>query len=113
MTFVPVVPNPPPPSPRADELGRRLTETIAGFRQEEPALSSVEIRQAVSLALRRAGVGGSGIAVVVAVLFLTLGLGVFFYFTQSGLDFADQPLILMLVVGTAIAGIGIAKALCR
>ncbi len=111
MTFVPVVPNPPAPSARANELGRRLTETIDGFRQENPTVSAMEIRQAMSLAKQGESTGASGIAAAIASAFLVFGLAVFFYFGR-GQDFAEQPLILMLTIGIGIVvvAIGIARA---
>ncbi len=108
MTFVPVVVNPPTPSSRANELGKRLTETIDGFRQENPGVSSVEIRQALSLATRGTGSDRSAVAAAIAVAFLVLGLAVFFYFGR-GLDFAEMPLIPVLAI--AIVVIGIVKVL--
>ncbi len=108
MTFVPVVSTPPAPSPRARKLGARLTETIDRFRQEDPTLSPAEIRQAIHLAKQGAGTGGSNIAIALAVMFLVLGLAVFFYFGR-GVDFAEQPLFLILTIGVTIVAIGIAK----
>jgi hypothetical protein len=51
--FVPVVPQ--TPSPRAEQLGQRLAETIEQFRQQNPDLSGLEVRQAAQLAASRAG----------------------------------------------------------
>ncbi len=110
MTFVPVVVNPPTPSPRANELGRRLTETIDRFRQEEPGVSPAEIRQALGLATRSAGTDSSAIAAVLGVLFLALGLGVFFYFTQGGLALDGQPLALIALIGFGVVALAIVTA---
>lgn len=69
MTYVPGA-VPPAPSPRARELGRRLTETIDDFRREHPGTSKADIGQAVSLATRA---GTRGRATVFA---LVLGLAI-------------------------------------
>jgi len=81
VAFVPIVP-PPPPSPRAEALGQRLAETIEQYRQQNPELSALELRQAMELALARAGGAHAAtprlIAVIVgllAALGLALALG--------------------------------------
>ena len=51
--FVPVIPS--TPSPRAEALGQRLAETIEQFRQQNPDLNGIEVRQATQLAVSRAG----------------------------------------------------------
>ncbi len=43
-------------------------------------------------------------------MFLVLGLAAFYFFGR-GVDFAEQPLLLMLTLGLTIVAIGIAKAL--
>ena len=68
MSFVPVAP-PQPPSPRAQELGRRLGEVVEKFRREHPDLTGTEIRQAMGLAT--GGMGAKSVALLVA---LALGL---------------------------------------
>ncbi len=57
VAFVPFVP-PSLPSPRAEELGQRLTDAITQFRQQYPDTSGLDVRQAVRIALGR--VGGAG-----------------------------------------------------
>ncbi len=106
MTFVPAV-TPPAPSPRASELGSRLTETIDRFRRENPTVSSAEIRQAMSLAMKGAGNGVAGIAGALAAAFLIFGVLVFFYVNRGGLDFGGQPLILMTLIGSGIVALAI------
>ena len=110
MTFVPVVTNPPAPSPRANELGRRLTETIDRFRQEDPDVSSAEIRQALSLATPRAGTDSTSIAAALAAMFLVFGLVTFFYFTQGGLALGGPPLVLVALIGFGIVALAIVTA---
>ena len=51
--FVPVVPA--TPSPRAEALGQRLAETIEQFRQQNPDLTGLDVRQATQIAVTRSG----------------------------------------------------------
>ncbi len=56
MTYIPVTPYvAPPPSPRARELSRRISELIERYERENPGVSETDIRQALSLAARRSG----------------------------------------------------------
>jgi hypothetical protein len=68
MPFVPVVPA-SPPSPRAQELGRRLSEVVENFRREHSDMSGTEIRQAMRLAM-----GGVGVRPRALILGVVLGL---------------------------------------
>jgi hypothetical protein len=56
LAFIPVVPA--TPSPRAEALGQRLAETIEQFRQQNPDLNGLEVRQATQIAVSRAGGAG-------------------------------------------------------
>ena len=99
MSFVPFVP-PSPPSPRAYELGRRLKETIDGFRQENPSVSKTEIRQAMGLATQRSG--SQPVLIALALGLMLLGaLGFFYYSRQSG-D-VDRNVMMMVIIGAGIA----------
>lgn len=71
MTFVPIIVPPPQPSPRAQELSRRVSEVVERFRREHPDMSASEIRQALSMASMR---NGSSRAVLIAVLLGTIAL---------------------------------------
>jgi hypothetical protein len=62
FVFVP----PPTPSPRAQELARRLSETIDGFARENPGVRDVEVREALRLAAR--GRGREATAVVLGMV---------------------------------------------
>ena len=81
MSYVPVTPYiPPPPSPLAQELGRRITELIDQFSRENPGLSAVEIRQGLQLAAKQRCTGRA-MALVLALLIGLLLFGVLgFYF---------------------------------
>lgn len=103
MTFIPTahfVPHPPPPSPRAQELGRRLAEVVDAFRAEHPDLEGEEVRQALQLAR---GWGGAGartmLPIVAALLAVLVALGLLLF--RSGADGGTPilfPAAMMLVV---------------
>jgi hypothetical protein len=82
FAFVPVVPV--TPSPRAEALGQRLAETIEQFRQQNPDLNGLDVRQATQIAVSRSG--GTG---------------------------APPRALLALVAGVAVAGLVIALAADR
>ena len=83
MSFVPVTSYiPPPPSPLAQELGRRLTGLIDQFALENPGLSTVEIHQALQLAAKARGTNRA-MAVVLALLIGALAFGVLFFYLYS------------------------------
>ena len=79
MTFVPVIIPPPQPSPRSQELSRRVGELVEQFRREHPEMNASEIHQALSMASTRAGSSRSlrialmlGIALLTALLVFAL-----------------------------------------
>ncbi len=83
--FVPYVP--PPPSPRAMELGQRLAEAIEQYRQQHPDLNRLDVAQAARIALAQAGGSdataprvaiavAAGVAAVGLAVALAVGLGV-------------------------------------
>jgi len=77
MTFIPIVPivtPQQPPSPNARELGRRLKETIDGFRRENPSVNANDVRQALTLAADEGGAPRQTVLAVVLVGALAVGL---------------------------------------
>ena len=105
MIFVPFVPS-PPPSPRAQELGRRVRETVDDFKRDNPGLKEEEIRQAMHLAMQGTGEAGKRVAVALAVgLALLVLLG--FLVLGHQLPVIGQPIILvsLIVLGLLLAGI--------
>ena len=81
MSFVPVTTYvPPPPSPLAQELGRRIAATIDQFSNENPGLSSVEIQQALQLAARQRGTNQAVALILALVIGLVLAGVLAFYF---------------------------------
>lgn len=64
LAFVPVAPA--TLSPRAEALSQRLSETIEQYRQQNPDLSGLEVRQATQLAASRAGGANAAAPLVLA-----------------------------------------------
>jgi hypothetical protein len=101
MAFVPFV-QPPPPSPRAYELGRRLKETIDGFRQQNPNVTSADIRQAMQLAQRGTGAESQKTALAIAVALLVLGLLAAFYFLRRPGEANSIPMTAVVMGAAAV-----------
>ena len=81
MSYVPVTTYvPPPPSPLAQELGRRIGATIDQFSNENPGLSTIEIQQALQLAARQGGTNRAMAMILAALIGLLLFAVFFFYF---------------------------------
>ena len=110
MSFVPVVANPPAASPRAHELGDRLSRTIDRFRHDHPNISPAEIRQALRLATREVGADGVTFGAALGAIFLIFGVVTFLYFTRGALDFGGQPMILMAMIGAGSLALAIVTA---
>jgi len=81
MSFVPVTPYiPQPPSPLAQELGRRIGGLIDQFSAENPGLSTIEIQQALQIAAQQRGTSRAMATVLVLLIGLVLvGVLMFFY----------------------------------
>lgn len=102
LAFIPYVP-PQPPSPQAEELGRRLAETIEQFRLQHPDLSRADVAQATRLAAARAG--GEPAAARSALIAAVVGallLGVFALMAANGGRCPAQAPVLMIVVAIAV-----------
>jgi hypothetical protein len=84
MSFVPVTPYiPQPPSPLAQELGRRIGGLIEQFSADNPGLSTVEIQQALQIAARQRGTSRA-VATVLALSIgmILLGVLLFYFYLQ-------------------------------
>ena len=81
MAYIPVTVHvPQPPSPLAQELGRRIGDLIEQFSGENPGLSALEVQQALQIAAQQRGTSRA-MATVMALLIGMLLLGVLaFYF---------------------------------
>jgi hypothetical protein len=105
MLFVPYVPH-ERPSPRAEELGKRLAETIDAYCREHPDLSGEEIRQAAHLAT--ASKAGQNPAVAVAVVAVFILAGVLAALVAKGhLGFDEQFLLPGIVLLVVILVVGV------
>jgi hypothetical protein len=105
MPFVPFV-APAPPSPRANELGRQLSEIIKKYCHENPDMTVTEIRQAMILAQRELGSGSQPVVIALVIALLLLGV-IGFFFVNRQPDVMNQPILVMIVVAAVITiGIG-------
>lgn len=110
VPFVPYVPSAQPPSPRAQELGRRLAETIESFRREHPDTSPAEMREAVRLALAgRGGLSPAPAGVLLGTFALLGALGFLFMSRMHGGE--DWPMVAMVIVFVLIIGVALAVSL--
>ena len=84
MSFVPVTPYiPQPPSPLAQELGRRIGGLIDQFSAENPGLSTIEIQQALQLVARQRGTSRAMATVMVLLIgLILLGVLAFYFFLR-------------------------------
>jgi hypothetical protein len=93
--IIPVVPQ--PPSPRAQELGRRLRETIDTFRRDNPGITGPEIQQAMQLATQGLTQVGARLLVALAVGLVALGLVAFLFLGRQA-PLGGQTMILTSIV---------------
>ena len=112
LAFIPVVPA--TPSPRAEALGQRLAETIEQFRQQNPDLNGLDVRQATQIAVSRAGGACAPpralLAVVAAVAVAGLALALATDKPRAG--GGDSWMLMMLIVALAVV-LGVVVALKR
>jgi hypothetical protein len=72
MSFVPIT---PPPSPRARELGTRISAVVEEFTRQNPGTSAEEVRQALRLVAQKTGsvrTQRAALAVIIALLLIGL-----------------------------------------
>lgn len=112
--FVPVVVTPPPPSPEAQELGRRIAELVREHAAARGGLKGQDVAQSfrVARSMLRAETGGSGLnpGLMVALLLgvLLAGAAALFFFTGGG--GTPVPVVAILVTILAV-GAGLAALL--
>jgi hypothetical protein len=111
LAFIPVVPT--APSPRAEALGQRLAETIEQFRQQNPDLSGLEVRQAAQIAASRSGGAGAPpralLALVAAVAVGGLALALAMDKSRAG----GESWTLMALIAAIAVVLGVVVALKR
>ncbi len=105
--FVPVVTPPQLPSPEAQELGRRLAETIEGYRREHPNLRNIDIRQAMRLALAGRGAAMSPAAALIIGLAAAVGVIAVLLSRPAPQGGAVFPVVLVVVLALVIAIVAI------
>jgi hypothetical protein len=114
--FIPVVQA--PPSPRAEELGRRIADLVQEYESANHPLSNLELSQALQLArgkVRPDARPGAQVALVAGLLglLLAVGLGVFVSQRNSPGMFEGIPWIAVSigVLLVVLAGVAISRRL--
>ena len=82
MSFIPVV-TPPPPSPRAQELARRVSDLVRQARLEQPGINDTDVRQALQLVAAESGRSQLIVTKLVLVGIALLGLFLVLYLRQG------------------------------
>ena len=112
MAFVPIVPPPAAPSPRARDLANRLAEAIETFQRQYPGTSTEDIRQAVRLATRgERNVQRPRLAAGLAVLG-ALVAGIVSLLASKGVG-ALEGTVPVVAIGIVVAGLAVVVALRR
>lgn len=113
MIIVPVTP--PPPSPRAMELGMKVADLIRIYKQEYPDMSFMEVTQAMRVAEKETrpefgGINASKQAALIGlILVVVLLIGLLFFFSRSGGEM--PPFLLMAIIGAmVVAGLAVVIA---
>ena len=109
--FVPIIPS--SPSRQAQELGCKMAELVRIFREDDPNLSFIDVRQAMRVAERELSseFHGAGLqkmaAIGVLMAVLLAGLFAFFFFSRSG----TVPSNIMMISAIGVVVVGIAALL--
>lgn len=100
---------PPPLSPRARELGERITETIEAYRKDHPDLSWMDIVGALRVASRRSGANRPRmiLALAIGALMLVFLLVAYAQERSSGESFP------VAAVAILVGGLGIGLLVYR
>jgi hypothetical protein len=111
VAFVPVVHS--TPSPRAEALGQRLAETIEQYRQQNPDLSGLDVRQATEIALSRAGGASTAKPALIAVAVALAAAGLAFALAaDKGIVGGDKWMPMLLIAAIALV-LGVVAVLKR
>jgi hypothetical protein len=106
---------PPPPSRRATELGQKVIELLEIYKEQDPKLSFTDVQQALRMAERsfRSRAGGLAVPLMVGIaLFLAFAVGgLVLFLSRSGTS--SPHLIIMIIVGLAVAGLAVAAVAMR
>ena len=120
MAFIPVMaPQPAPPSPRAQDLARRLKEEVDKFERQYPGTSREELRAAAAIAIGEESVSvpprRKAAAMVVAVITAMGVVGLVMELAtreESGAGAAAAPWP-MITVSIAIVCLAVVAAVIR
>ncbi len=97
------------PSPRAQELGQKLTLVIAEYQQQHPDVSQEEIRVAASLASGQVTARrGAAPALLAAVVAAAAGLGALLYLERGVPGEVHVPWVVVGVGVIVLAGVFVA-----
>jgi len=111
LAFIPVVPA--TPSPRAEALGQRLAETIEQFRQQNPDLNGLDVRQATQIAVSRAGGAGSPPRVLLVLVAAVAVAGLALALATDKPNSGGGSWTLMALIGGVAMVLGVVVALKR
>ncbi len=111
LAFVPVVP--PPPSPRAEALGQRLAETIEQFRQQNPDLNGLDVRQATQIAVSRSGGAGAPPRVLLVLVAAAAVAGLALALAMDKPRAGGESWPLMMLIGGIALALGVVVMLKR
>ena len=111
LAFVPVVPV--TPSPRAEALGQRLAETIEQFRQQNPDLNGLEVRQATQIAVSRSGGTNAAVPVRIALVAAVAAAGLALALVTDKAHAGGESWMLMALIAAFAVVLGVVVALKR
>lgn len=108
MLFVPHVPMHSHPSERAEQLSRRLADTVDSFRREHSDLSARDIQQAMHLALSRMPAKNvPPVIVLVVVAALALAGGLAFAVSNQKTGSESELFVALPIVAAAVVLFGL------
>ncbi|MEW6743509.1 MAG: hypothetical protein AB1486_12200 [Planctomycetota bacterium] len=97
--------SPPPPSPRAQDLGHLLAELVRQYRADHPELSRTDVQQAFQVArgLLKPELGGLPATIGIVLALLVAGVLAFLLFAKQGSG--DSPFMMPLIAIAALIGV--------
>lgn len=105
--FVPTPASPPqPPSPRARELGEQIALFVRDYTAQNPDVEATDVQAAFQVARGHLSEYFGDARWAKTMMILALGLGVLVLFGVLGFRQTSNPSVLAIVVGLAIAMIG-------
>ena len=111
LAFVPIIPA--TPSPRAEALGQRLAETIEQFRQQNPDLNGIDVRQATQIAASRSGGAGAPPRALLALVAAMAVAGLVLALATDKSHAGGESWTLMMLIGGIALALGVVVLLKR